>query len=214
MLFSVFALSAFNQNNTVIEPKIDAQTLGGYPSNYFWLTYGNYTGPTVDGTANQILSTDGAGTLSWILNAAATGIVGFDFSNPSYVLAFRVADTLIYSTGHTHTELLLASSLQNRRVTTVNAATYDLLETDYILHVTYTATGAVTSLTLPTAQVIKGRMVIIKDAGGLSGTNNITIDTEGSETIDGAATLVINGNYNAVTIYCDGTNWFINSKYN
>ena len=77
-------------------------------------------------------------------------------------------------------------------ITTVNAATYDLLVTDDILNVTYTATGAVTSLTWPTAQMTAGRIVTIKDAGLNANTNNITIDTGGSETIDGAATLTIN----------------------
>lgn len=94
-------------------------------------------------------------------------------------------------------------------VTTVNAATYDLLVTDYILHVTYTGTGAVTSLTLPSAQVVSGRVIHIKDAGGNAGTNNITIDTEGSETIDGSATAVINSNYSAYSLYSDGSNWFV-----
>jgi len=95
------------------------------------------------------------------------------------------------------------------KVTTVNAATYDLLVTDYILHVTYTVTGAVTSLTLKTAQAVEGRTIVIKDAGGNAGINNITIDTEGAETIDGAATAVINTNYSAINIYCDGTNWSV-----
>ena len=58
-------------------------------------------------------------------------------------------------------------------------------------------------------QVINGRTVIIKDAGGNATANTITIDTEGSETIDGAATKVINANYGVVELYCDGTNWFI-----
>jgi len=93
--------------------------------------------------------------------------------------------------------------------TTVNAATYDLLVTDSILHVTYTTTGAVTSLTLPTAQATAGRTITIKDAGGNAGTNNITIDTEGSETIDGDSTWVINGNYDWLILYSDGSNWFI-----
>jgi len=93
--------------------------------------------------------------------------------------------------------------------TTVNAATYDLTTTDYILNVTYTTTGAVTSLTLPTSQVVEGRVIVIKDSGGNASGNNITIDTEGSETIDGSATLVLNSDYEAVNLYCDGTNWHI-----
>lgn len=93
--------------------------------------------------------------------------------------------------------------------TTLNSATYDLVSTDYILHVTYTTTGAVTSLTLPSAQTVNGRTIIIKDAGGNAATNNITVDTEGAETIDGAATAVINGNYDSISIYSDGSNWFI-----
>jgi len=95
------------------------------------------------------------------------------------------------------------------RITTVNVATYDLLMTDRIVHVIYTTTAAVTSLTLPTAQTLRGRKITIKDAGGAAAANNITIDTEGAETIDGAATLVINVNYNFVSLYSDGTNWFI-----
>ena len=93
--------------------------------------------------------------------------------------------------------------------TTVNVATYDLLTTDYILHVTYTGTAAVTSLTLPTAQCVDGRLVIIKDAGGNASVNNITVDTEGAETIDGAATAVISGDYDSITLYSNGTNWYI-----
>ena len=98
---------------------------------------------------------------------------------------------------------------QTREVTTVNAATYDLDYDDYILHVTYTGTGAVTSLTLLTAQTTQGRVLKIKDAGGNAATNTITIDTEGSETIDGSATYVMNTDYQAIELYSDGSNWFV-----
>ena len=93
-------------------------------------------------------------------------------------------------------------------ITTVNAATYDLLITDYIVNVTYTSTGAVTSLTLPTAQTTIGRVIHVKDAAGNATTNTITIDTEGSEKIDGEDTFVISVNYNSVSFYTDGSHWF------
>ena len=96
-----------------------------------------------------------------------------------------------------------------RNVTNVNVATYDTLATDDIINVTYTTTAAVTSLTIPTAQMVEGRVIVIKDAAGNAGTNNITIDTEGAQTIDGAATLVLSGDYDSVTLYCDGSNLFI-----
>jgi len=96
----------------------------------------------------------------------------------------------------------------NTPFTTVNSATYAVKTTDLILHVTYSATGACT-ITIPTAQMIQGRLLIIKDAGGLAATNNITIVTEGSETIDGISSSILNGNYNSVNLYSDGQNLFI-----
>ena len=44
----------------------------------------------------------------------------------------------------------------------------------------------------------------------LDNTGNIlTIKPNGSETIDGESTLLINTQYTAATIHCDGANWFI-----
>ena len=93
-------------------------------------------------------------------------------------------------------------------VKTVNAATYNLLTSDDILHVTYTSTGSCT-VTWPTAQILTDRLVWIKDAGGNAGTNNITVATEGSQTIDGESTYVIDIDYAAVALYCDGTNLYV-----
>ena len=138
-------------------------------------------------------------------NSTASNLLFIDNSNTATPLIYGD-----FSTDHiTINGSLEVTEANFRNVTTVNAATYDLLTTDYILHVTYTATGAVTSLTLPTAQVVDGRIIIIKDAGNNAGTNNITIDTEGGQTIDGSATLVLNGNGDSVMLYCNSSNWFI-----
>jgi hypothetical protein len=92
-------------------------------------------------------------------------------------------------------------------VTTVAAATYSLLPTDYILAVGYTVTGSV-AITIPTAQCVSGRIIEIKDSGGNASTNNITV-TPQAETIDGDATLIISTNYNSASLYSDGNNWFV-----
>ena len=42
-----------------------------------------------------------------------------------------------------------------------------------------------------------------------TGTVNVTIDPNSSETIDGAATFVLSAQYDAVTLVSDGTNWVI-----
>lgn len=77
--------------------------------------------------------------------------------------------------------------------------------TDLIIGVNSTL-GAYT-VTLPTA--LTGKLIIVKDVGGNALANNITVDTPGAETIDGAANQTIGANYGTLRIYCDGTNWFL-----
>ena len=87
----------------------------------------------------------------------------------------------------------------------VTAATYTAKAGDRLIGVN--RAGAVT-ITLPTAEVRKGRFYTIKDESGAAATNNITVSTEGSQTIDGSATDVISDNFGGKTYYSDGTNWF------
>lgn len=93
-------------------------------------------------------------------------------------------------------------------ITVVNVAAYDLLVTDVVLHVTYISTGAVT-VTLPTAQATNGRQIDVKDAVGNADVNNVTISTEGAETIDGQSTFVISTKYESASLYSYDGNWFV-----
>lgn len=87
----------------------------------------------------------------------------------------------------------------------VTAAAYTAKAGDRVIGVN--RAGAVT-VTLPTTEVRKGRVYTVKDESGAAATNNITVATEGSETIDGSATDTIGENYGAKTYYSDGSNWF------
>lgn len=87
---------------------------------------------------------------------------------------------------------------------------------------TYTATadetvilasssGGPWTLTLPAAASFTNKDLLIKKTD--SSLNAITIDGNGSETIDGATTTTLNTQYESVRIVCDGSNWFIMARH-
>ncbi len=83
--------------------------------------------------------------------------------------------------------------------------------TDYVLRCTQ---NSAITLTLPAKNVNSGRVLIFKDALGNAGSNNVTIDGDGSDTIDGSAAFVLNMNRQSVTLVCDGINgWMITDMY-
>lgn len=100
--------------------------------------------------------------------------VGVIFSNKEII---QVAYTM------QELESLLSQYLYNEfySQTTVNAATYTLLENDSHLEVDYTDTGTCT-ITFPDVQRLSGRIVNVTDTGEGAETYNIIIkDTGGSE---------------------------------
>lgn len=68
-------------------------------------------------------------------------------------------------------------------------------------------TAAARTITLSTSDVAEGRRIVIKDSTGGATVFNITVDTQGAELIDGAATAAIVLNYGSLTLISDGTNW-------
>tara|TARA_B100000519_G_scaffold177983_1_gene167973 strand:- start:748 stop:1269 length:522 start_codon:yes stop_codon:yes gene_type:complete len=70
-----------------------------------------------------------------------------------------------------------------------------------------TSGGAIT-LTLPAASTIEsGRMFLLKDSGS-AGSHAVTVQCA-SSTIDGDGSITINENSVGVSLFSDGTNWFI-----
>lgn len=74
-----------------------------------------------------------------------------------------------------------------------------------------TDTTAPRSITLPlSGAVTAGRFYIVKDASGQSNTNNITIQTSGADTIDGASSAILNSNNESWMLIADGaSSWYI-----
>lgn len=92
------------------------------------------------------------------------------------------------------------------RITTINTAT----TLDNTHNVILCNTGPYT-VTLPSATTNTGKVYYIKniDANG----DDITIDGNGAQTIDGATTHVLTNNQQAVRLISDGNNWFIITEY-
>ena len=82
--------------------------------------------------------------------------------------------------------------------------TYTALVTDGYIN----CSGSVFTVTLFAASGNAGKVLTITKTDS-SLTNIITIDGNASETINGATTTTLNTQYESVTLYCDGSNWFI-----
>jgi len=122
-----------------------------------------FTLPDGDGSANQVLKTNGSGTLSWTAMSGGGG--GFTYS----------------------------------AITSTTTA-----QAEY--HYSVSTSGGAVTLNLPARSgVTAGKEIRVKlTAAG----NDLTIDGNGSETIDGSATLVLNVANQSVTLVAgSSTNW-------
>ncbi len=95
-----------------------------------------------------------------------------------------------------------------QNVTTVNTSTFTISSlTDVIISCKYSTTG-VSTITLPLANSVSvGRTYIIVDTGGLANVNNITITSV--DLINGDTEFLINQNDGSISLFTDGTNWFV-----
>lgn len=72
-------------------------------------------------------------------------------------------------------------------------------------HYVVNCTANTFTVSLPTAVGITGRIYVIKNTG----TGTITVDGNGSETIDGALTFLLDAQYESITIQSTGSGWII-----
>lgn len=73
------------------------------------------------------------------------------------------------------------------------------------------ASGGAFTVNLPAASLVTGKHYYIKKTD--SSFNIITIDPNGSETIDGSTTTTLNTQYEAIKIVSNGSNWIITERY-
>ena len=97
-------------------------------------------------------------------------------------------------------------------VTAVGVTSYTVLSTDSVLTVDDTAIGGNVTLNLPSAATLgSGWTLDVKKTGS---TYSVTVEPDGTETIDGNLTLAITDKNQAVRFVSNGTNWEILSPHN
>jgi len=94
-------------------------------------------------------------------------------------------------------------------VTGNNSASYNLLPSDQYFGTIYSITGPSTIILPLGASTVVGKMYTIKDEGGhsQSGTHRVTLQTSGSDKIDGGTYVKILTNYGSLRVIWTGTMW-------
>lgn len=88
--------------------------------------------------------------------------------------------------------------------TTTSSVTYTA---DAFRGILCDASGNAITIDLPAAATVAGNVYLIKKTD--SSANTVTIDPNGGETIDGQATKIILFQNTALSVLCDGTEWWI-----
>lgn len=150
----------------------------------------------ITGTANQTLVVNSGGTalafgaLNLAASAAVTGALPVAHGGTA---------------GTTATNARSSAGLNIDQMTAVGDAAYQILATDRVV-ATNASLSAPRIWTLPAANSInQGQQIVVTDlVGGASGTNTITIARNGSDTINGSTSVIINTALGAYLLWSDG----------
>lgn len=89
---------------------------------------------------------------------------------------------------------------------TVSSADYTVLDADGYRSILVTTGAANRTITLPTAADNTDRILDIIKVD--SGAGDVIVDGEGVETINGSTTRTLSGQWDRISVLCDGTSWY------
>jgi hypothetical protein len=158
------------------------------------------------GTSGQVLQTDGSAA-SWVDFSGGHSVS----DNGSQVLA--EPDDVNFGnqldvTDDSDGTVTVDANVSTESTNTVSSNYSTSGETTIFADVS----GGSLTVTLSSSDVSDGKIVRVMDKTGNADSNNITVNTESSETINGETDAVINDDFESLTFQSDGTDWFIVSR--
>ncbi|MBK2124816.1 phage head spike fiber domain-containing protein [Fangia hongkongensis] len=183
----------------------------GSDKNVYVQTGGISTSDNQGCAINGKLNIQDGGIVIDAIPTGATRSIIFSEETNSQVLTIEYAASASENNKIFGDKPILVDTLVRNSTTFSSSTNTNALQNPSIIRCTDTSSARTLTVSSSTIQLGKFSEVfefIVKDESGGAGTNNITIDTEGSETIDGATSVVISVNYGAVRLYSDGSNLF------
>jgi hypothetical protein len=123
----------------------------------------------------------------------------------------KIADDSIdsehYVDGSIDNAHLANSSVTEVKISRTVATTSDYSSGDPVTADINLIAGGAGGFTVDLPAPVAGKMVIVKKTDSAAGA--VTIGQNGSETIDGATSVALYYQYEAMTFVSDGTNWFV-----
>ena len=142
---------------------------------------------------------------------SAAGGISFDGSTVDGLLTYKDSDeaTVEENLRFNGSALHLTGALNVKYVS--KTSDYSVAATDYIVGVN-TSGGPVTASLPAAATAGAGRLLIVKDIGGFASASDkaVVIEPNGSEKIDGADVVKIIASSGSVSLFGDGSNWYVN----
>ena len=161
---------------------------------------GQDTRPSANGNTNEMVIGH---------TAIGQGSNTVTLGNSSITKTFLRGNTMVNTTTDNGVDELQVngsiSGIGMKQAYVTKTGAYTATNDDYVID----CTSGTFTVTLPASSGRTGRILIIKN----SGAGTITVDGNGAETIDGAATYAISVQYGTIQIMSDGTNWKIIAKF-
>lgn len=147
----------------------------------------------------SVVSTDVQGAIEDVIDGAGSGVADLDDLS-DVVITSPATNQGIFHNGANFVNGYLPSRFVAPQSVS-GTVTASLTQRTYI----FDTSGGAGTLNLPTAVGNAGQQFFVKKA--TPDADTVTIDANGSQTIDGALTVVLDNAYEGLTITSDGANW-------